>query len=325
MRVVLCMQGMRRIREVLAELLPEDDVDECAADAVADVAATADVLVPTIAPVTAAAFAGPRVKLVQQFGVGLDSIDIPAATRAGVLVANVPSSGTGNAESVAEFAVAQMLMLCRRIPQAMTRFAERRVGGPVGTCLWESTVVILGYGGVGQEIARRLAGFGVRVIAVSRHGPDGGRVRDAAVPLAAHVTPDALGQILPEADFLVVGAPASAENVGLVGRELLGLLKPGAWLVNVARGPVVDYEALCDALASGRLAGAALDVFWQEPFDPGDPLLGLNVIATPHVAGVTDRSFRGIGEAVAANVERIRRGELPADCANPEAGTGRLS
>lgn len=325
MRVVLCMRGMRWIADLLAEQLPDDEVLECAPEEVPRIARDADVLVPTIAPITAEAFEGPRLKLVQQFGVGLDSVDLDAATRAGVPVANVPSLGTGNAESVAELAIAHMLMLGRRIPEAMQRFREGRVGGPVSECLWERTALILGYGGVGEAIARRLAGFGMRVIAVSRHGPGGARPRDPSVPLDRHVSLRELGAVLPLADFLVVGAPASTDNIGLVDRAMLAACRPGVWVVNVARGPVIDYEALLEALRSGQVAGAGLDVFWEEPFAPDDPLLAENVIATPHVAGVTHRSFRGIGEAVAANVERVRRGELPVDCANPVVGTGRLA
>jgi phosphoglycerate dehydrogenase-like enzyme len=94
--------------------------------------------------------------------------------------------------------------------------------------------------------------------------------------------------------------------------------------VNIARGTVIDYDALLEALRSGQIAGAGIDVFWQEPFNPNDPLLEQNVIATPHLGGVTDRSLRGIGQAVAANVERIRRGEEPLCWANPEAGCRRL-
>ena len=125
--------------------------------------------------------------------------------------------------------------------------------------------------------------------------------------------------MLGEADYIVVAAPATADNIGLVGADVLARVKPGAYLVNIARGPVIDYDALLEALRDGRLAGAGLDVFWREPCDPDDPLFAYNVIATPHVGGVTQESLQGIGDAVVRNIERLRRGELPANCANPDA------
>ena len=325
MRVGLCVRGFTRILEILQEVLPKDEVFECSRSEVIDVAGEVDVLIPTVAPIPATAFAEPRLKLVQQYGVGLDSVDIPAATRAGVLVANIPSAGTGNAESVAELAIAHMLMLSRHLPIAFERFREKRVGSPLGGCLWERTIVILGFGGIGQEIARRLAGFGTKIIAVSRHGPDGARNRDASIHVDEHVGTDRLGDAVAEADYLVVAAPASPENIGLVGEAVFQRIKRGAYIVNIARGPVIDYDALLAALRDGRVAGAGIDVFWNEPFDPDDPLLKENVIPTPHVGGSTERSLVGIGRAVAANIEQLRRGEIPSGCANPEAGLGRLS
>ena len=236
----------------------------------------------------------------------------------------MPSVGTGNAESVAELAVLHMLMLSRDIPTAFRRFRDRRVGSPLGDCLWTSTVVILGYGGIGEEIARRLAGFGTRIIAVSRHGPGGTRTRDPSVRVDLHVGAEAIGDAVAEADYVVVAAPASPENIGLVDAAVFARMKPGTYVVNIARGPVIDYDALLAALREGRVAGAGIDVFWKEPFDPDDPLLKENVIATPHVGGATERSLTGIGKAVAANIERVRHGEMPAFCANPEAGRDRI-
>ncbi|MGR8920351.1 MAG: 2-hydroxyacid dehydrogenase [Gammaproteobacteria bacterium] len=321
MRVALCIRGLSRILETLERALPGDEVIECGPEDIVRLSPELDVIVPTVAPVPNAAYAAPRLKLVQQFGVGLDVVDLPAATAAGVLVSNVPSGGSGNAESVAELAIALMLMLSRDLPEAMRCFGQRRFGAPVRDCIWGSTVCIVGFGGIGREVARRLAGFGVRIVAVSRRGP---ARDDGTVAVDRHVAADGLAEAVAEADYVVVAAPATPENVGLFDAALFAQMKPGAFLVNVARGPVVDYDALVGALDSGRLAGAGLDVFWHEPFDPQDPLFGYNVIATPHIGGSTVRSFNGIGAAVAANLERLRRGELPLNCANPEAGRGRL-
>ena len=219
---------------------------------------------------------------------------------------------------MAEFAIAQMLMLARDMPRGIDAFREKRLGVPLGRSLWKSTVVILGYGGIGQEIARRLAGFGVRIIAISRRGPGRGTANDSSVFVDRHVAQDEMLDVIGEGDYVVVAAPASAENLGLVNGQVFAHMKRGAFILNIARGPVIDYESIVAALESGQVGGAALDVFWSEPFDPNDRLLEHNVIATPHIAGVTDTSFAGIGAAVAANIERIREGAKPKNCANPE-------
>lgn len=324
MRIGLCVRGFRRALELLRAALPADEVFECAAAEVDGAAQEADVLIPIMSRVGPAALASPRLRLVQQFGVGLDIIDVAEASAAGVLVANVPSVGTGNAESVAELAIAHLLMLSRQLPLAFERFREGRFGTPLGASLWRSTVAILGYGGIGEEVARRLAGFEARVIAISRHGPTGNRPRDPRVPLALHVAAGDAARVIGEADHVVVAAPATAGNLGLVDARLIAAMKRGVFLVNIARGPVIDYDALLAGLRSGQVAGAGLDVFWREPFDPADPLLAENVIATPHVGGVTGASLEGIAAAVAANIDALRRGQVPACCVNPQvAGTRR--
>ncbi len=323
MRIAVCIR-VNRLCEILEQQLPDDEIFDCDRSEVIELAPTVDVFVPTISPISAAAFADGRLKLVQQFGVGLDTVDIPAATRAGVLVANVSSVGTGNAESVAELAIAHMLMLSRRIPDAIDGFRKGRVGATLGQCLWGGTVAILGYGGIGEEIARRLAGFGMKIIAVSRYGPSGPRERDSSVRLDEHVGAEKMGDAVADADFIVVAAPATPENIGLIGESVFARMKPSALIINIARGPVIDYQALLRALREGRVAGAGLDVFWSEPFNPDDPLLSENVIPTPHIGGGTERSLLGIGRAAAENIHRVQRGELPLCCVNPEVGVGRL-
>ncbi len=319
MKIGLCVTGATRILTELRAHLPQDEIIEADASGVLALAAECDVLIPIMTAIPAAAFAGTPVKLVQQYGVGLEGVDVEAATRAGVWVANVPSLGTGNAESVAELAIALMMMLGRDLPGAFARFRAGRFGAPLGQALWRSTVLILGYGGIGEEIARRLSGFDARVIAVSRHGPQGKRPRDASVALAQHLSFAALDQVIGSADYVVVAAPASADNVGLVNAAMVARMKRGVFIVNIARGPVIDYDALLDGLRSSHIAGAGLDVFWREPFPADDPLLAQNVIATPHIGGVTVASLEGIGARAAAGIEALRRGELPPNCVNPAA------
>ncbi len=318
MRILVCHKGYKRIIEALEELLPGDEIVECERSEIAAQAQESDVVVPIVAPLPPEVYQSKRLRLIQQYGVGLDPVDIPAATRAGIPVANIPSGGTGNAESVAELTIALMLMLARSIPEALQRFRDGMLGATMGRTIEGSTVTILGYGDIGQEVARRLAGWRARVIAVSRHGPDGARPRDPAIPLDLHVDASKAADAVAEADFVVVGAPATPENIGLVGRELFARMKPAAFVVNVARGPVIDYDALLEALREGRLAGAGLDVYWTEPYPPDDPLFQYNVITTPHIGGGTDLSLRGIAMAFAKQIDRLRGGEALVAVANPE-------
>lgn len=317
MKIYFCRDGLRIIRELLQRELPDDEVLECAPERLAAVVGEADVLIPTITPLREEFLGAGRVRLIQQFGAGLDAVDIPAATRNGIPVANVPAAGTGNAESVAEMAVLLMLTLARRFPETQQSIREGRVATPTGWALKGRTAVIVGYGGIGRETARRLAGFEMRVLAVSRRGPKDSP-EEKAIPVAHHYAQAGLHEALREADFVILAPPLNDDTRGLMGAAEFACLKPSAYVVNVARGGVVDYDALMAALREQRVAGAGLDVFWQEPIDPRDPLFGYNVIGTPHVGGATDLSLRGIARRVAENIERVRRGELPANCANPE-------
>ena len=317
MRVCLCIRGAVKILAALRDALPQDEILECAPQEVPDVARDVDVLVPTVARIDEAALASPRLRLVQQFGAGLDGVDVEAASRHGVYVANVPSGETANADSVAELAILLMLALARKLPRAQENLRERRLGAPVGTTIMGKTVTIVGFGGIGRALVRRLRGFDVRIIAVSRHGPRGD---DGGVDL--HLPTSALREALEQADFVIVATPLNDETRGLIGREAFACMKQGAFLVNVARGPIVDREALLEALESKKLSGAGLDVFWQEPPDPADPIFSFETVATPHVGGATDKSFREIAREIAANVERVRRGEVPRNCVNASAVEG---
>jgi phosphoglycerate dehydrogenase-like enzyme len=310
-RICLCRRGIGRILDLLRADLPEDEVLECSPAEVPDFARTVEVLVPLVVPVGERALASPRLRLVQQFGAGLDGVDVEAASAHGVYVANVPSGETANADSVAELAVLLVLALARRLPQALENVRAGRLGTPVGTTLKGKTVLIVGFGDIGRAVARRLRPFGVRLLAVSRRGP-----RGAETEADLHVPTSSFQATLPQADFVVVATPLGPATEGLVGAEAFASMKRGAFLVNVARGAVVDREALLEALASGRLGGAGLDVFWQEPPDPADPIFSHAVIATPHIGGATDLSLREIAAAVAANVNRLRHGEVPRNCVN---------
>jgi phosphoglycerate dehydrogenase-like enzyme len=318
MRIYFCREGMGYLRDILQHELPDDEILDCAPEKVSEVARDADVLIPTVSKIEAAAFTSPRLKLVQQYGAGLDSVDIPAATQAGVYVANIPSAGTGNAESVAELSLFFMLALARKYPQAKESIEQKRLGTPMGQTLKGRTAAIIGYGGIGREVAQRLAGFEMkRVLAVSKRGPKD-TPEENAIPVDFHGTLDNMHDVLREADFVIVAPPLNDETRGLIGQAEFACMKPGAFIINVARGPVLDYDAFLAALKEERIAGAGLDVFWEEPFDPSDPIFSYNVISTPHFGGATDLSLHGIGKKVAENINRIRNGEAPLNCFNPE-------
>lgn len=318
MKVYLCNKGYRFINDMLGELVPDAEILECLPDEIATSATDANVLIPTINPIGEKELALPNLKLVQQFGAGLDTVNIDAATENGVYVANVPAAGTGNAESVAEIAVLHMLLLARRYHEAQQSIKAKKVSSPISWSLKNRTALIVGYGGIGREVARRLSGFEMTIMAISRSGPKGAAA-DSPVHVDLHTTRDGLHELLPQADFVVLAPPLNDDTRGLMSSAEFALMKSGAFVINVARGGVIDDAALVAALATGQIAGAGLDVFIKEPCDPEDPLFQYNVTATPHIGGATDLGLQGIARGVAENIKRVARGEVPLNCVNADA------
>lgn len=282
MRIGFLGGGFPDAQRALRELLPGDELGS------AEEMGSVDVLVPTMRTVDAAVLdeMGPR--LVQQFGAGVEGVDLDAARERGVAVANIPSGATGNAAGVAEIAVLHLLALARGLAQGQAALAAGRLGEPMGLGLDGRTVAVLGMGQIGREVARRLEAFGCEVAGIGRGD-------------------DLLGT-LADADDLVVCLPLTGQTRGIVGRAALEALGPG-FVVNVGRGPLIDYDALLAALRDGTVRGAGLDVFWEEPIDPEDPILEQNVSATPHVGGLTERAWWGNARGFADNVNRLRAGE----------------
>jgi D-3-phosphoglycerate dehydrogenase len=248
-------------------------------------------------------------------GAGVDMIPVEAATAHGVLVANVPGA---NAHTVAEHVLLSLLHLARRRGSVQARlqtgpegWAAARALADTGFELPGRTIGLVGYGHVGQAIARLCSGLGMRVLAHSRSGARTG------APAAEHVE---LRALLSRSDFVVLACPLTPETRGLIGASELAAMRPGASLVNVARGPVVQEAALIDALRSGRLAGAALDVFDVQPLREDHPYRQMEqVLLTPHVAGITEDSMRRMGLGAALAVEHLLRGDVPPNCINPQA------
>lgn len=317
MRVMICTTHFPHCAEVLRQHLPDDTIIACPAEQVVERAAEADVLVPAMYRVDARVIENTSATLINQFGVGIEGVDIPAATRRGIYVANVPGhEGAGNAASVSEHAIFLMLSLARHYPQAQESIHKRVLGAPLGTALMGKTVAILGVGSIGRQLALRLKPFQVRLLGIKQHPSEALKNELGLDFLGAQGD---LAQVLEQADFVVLALPVTPSTRAMMDAAAFAGMKDKAFVINVARGPVIDHDALVDALAQGRIAGAGLDVFWDEPTDPDDPLFQYNVIATPHTAGVTDLSYNDIARGLAANVNRIRAGQPPINCANLEA------
>lgn len=232
-----------------------------------------------------------KLKVVGRAGIGVDNIDVEAATEHGVVVINTPDA---NAVSAAELALAHMFSLCRRIPaaDASVKAGEWARSRYTGTELTGKTLGVIGYGTIGRIVAARALGLKMKVVA---HDP----FVSAEIYAAHGVQPLALDDLLGESDFVTLHCPLIEATRNLLNRERLALMKKGARLINCARGGLVDEEALHDALVSGHLAGAALDVFLKEP--PGSsPLLALpNVECTPHLGASTEEAQYAVGVEIA--------------------------
>lgn len=176
----------------------------------------------------------------------------------------------------------------------------------MGLGLKGKTVGLIGLGGIGKALAKRLAAFDMRLIGIKQHiDPDFAKAHH----LEWLGTLNELPTLLQQADFVVLSLPDSPETHHILNSQTFSQMKPGSFLVNLGRGGLIEKDALEAALKSGHLAGAGLDVFWQEPPDPADPIFQQNIIATPHIGGVTDISVQGIFEAACDNIRRLQAGE----------------
>jgi D-3-phosphoglycerate dehydrogenase / 2-oxoglutarate reductase len=257
--------------------------------------------------------AGVNLKVVARAGIGLDNVDVEAATRRGVMVVNAPQS---NIVSAAEHTMALLLAQARNIPQAhaalkqgtweRSRYRGVEVAG--------KTIGIVGLGRVGAMVAQRALGFGMRVIAFDPYVP-----KERARELGADLMPT-LEALLVQADFVTVNLPKTADTVGLIGARELSLMKEGARIVNTARGGIVDEESLAKALEEGHIAGAALDVFVEEPAI-GNPLFAFDeVVVTPHLGASTVEAQDKAGTTIAEMVSLALRGEFVPYAVNVSAG-----
>lgn len=307
---VRLIEPVRKRLTIPCEIISGDEV------AILDRLGDADVLV-SMAFTKELAAAGNRLRLVQVPGAGLDRID-RSQLRAGLYLANA----YGHEAGIAEYTVGTMLALTRsfcRLDQKLRAGeweSQWAIGSPAPP-LWPElagkTLGILGYGHIGEALARRAQAFDMTVCAVRRHA-------QASPPhgLAFLGGPERLDELLARSDYLAITLSLSAETRGLIDARRLGLMKPQVYLINVARAEIVDEQALYDALANGRLAGAALDVWYRYPTGAGTtqpanaPFHELsNVIMTPHVSGWTEGMIEARAGVIAENIARTARGEKP--------------
>jgi phosphoglycerate dehydrogenase-like enzyme len=254
-----------------------------------------------------------RLVAVGRAGIGHDKIDLPTCTANDVAVFNSPDGLTG---STASAALVLMLALARRLPMLQRMARECRwdlQNNALGEDLEGKTLGIVGLGKTGMELVRMVAPFSMRVIAYSPHA-DPSAARSLGVALAG-----TLDEVLRESDFISLHGRLNERTRGMIGRRELGLMKATAFFINVARGEMVDQSELARCLREGRIAGAGLDVFEEEPLPADDPLIGLeNVILTPHWLASTRQAIRTTMSSVIEGMICVSRGELPKNLLNPE-------
>ena len=253
---------------------------------------------------------GAKLKVIARAGVGVDNIDVAAATRRGVPVVNAPAAST---ISVAELTLAHMLSLARQIPQAhgSTSAGRWEKKGFEGTELFGKTLGLVGSGRIGAEVASRAKAFGMRTIAYDPYLP-------AAVAAERGIELVSLEALLLDADFVSIHAALTDETRHLIGAKQLSLMKRSAFLVNCARGGIVDESALAASLRNEELAGAALDVYETEP-PVGSPILAAkHTSLTPHLGAATREAQIRVGETIAEEVLRVLAGENPRFVVNRE-------
>ena len=275
--------------------------------------------------------ATPRLAAISNFAVGVDNVDLEAATRAGIPVGHTPGVLT---ETTADLAFALLMAAARRVAEGdrFVRANRWRAWTPrmlLGHDVWGATLGIIGWGAIGQAVARRGAAFGMRVLYVVRDRSSSGKppARKGRPAAAAQARADSaqppervdLERLLAESDFVSIHVPLTSETRHLIGSHELAAMKQGAFLINTARGPVVDQAALAIALTSGRLGGAGLDVTEVEPIKPDDPLLKLpNVVITPHIGSASHATRLRMAEMAVDNLIEALAGRMPRFCANPQ-------
>ena len=256
--------------------------------------------------------AADRLKVISRTGVGYDAVDVPAATKRGIIVTTTPGV---NRHAVADWALALILCCARKVPENLAEVRRGAWARHEGTDLAEKTLGVMGLGTIGKEVAKRGKAFGMRLLAFDL-------VQDPKFAEEQGIAYVPLEDLLRQSDFVSIHCFLNESTRHLINAERLALMKPTAFLINTARGGIVDTEALCHALQVKRIAGAGLDVFEGEPLRADSPLRALeNVYLTPHCAGSTTDARERSGTTAADNLIRALRGERPQGIVNPEVLT----
>ncbi len=309
-------RGLSKIREHFEVDLWTDEAPP-PKDVIIERVRDVDALVSLLTdPIDAEVFdAAPKLRIVSQYAVGYDNIDVKEATKRGIYVTNTPGVLT---ETVADFTFALMLAVARRVVEADKYVREGRwkvAWHPLmmlGSDVYGRTLGIVGMGRIGSAVARRAKGFGMRILYY-----DSVRREELERELGAEFVD--LDRLLEESDYVSLHVPLTPETYHLIGEEQLRKMKPTAFLINTARGKVVDQKALYRALKEGWIAGAGLDVFEQEPIPPDDPLLKLdNVVLAPHAASASHETRSRMAEMVAENLIAFLNGKVPPNLVNKE-------
>ena len=310
MLVIFCgTQFPEAPRAIRGKLRRFADVEVCAEEDVDAAIGRADVLIPAMVRIHDRHLErARRLRLIQQFATGVEGVDLAGASARGIPVCNIPAGETGNASAVAEIALLHLVALLRRYREAAENVQRGWLGVPVGRGLAGKRVVVLGLGAVGTEVVRRLVAYDASVVCVSRRGQTDGLATARALGAQGYLPLEELAAALAGADALVICLRYSAEHANLVSRKELAAMNPRGVVVNVARGGLLDHDAICEALDSGHLVGAGLDVYWEEPPDARDRFFKHETSTTPHIGAVTEEVYGRMADVVADNLERLRSG-----------------
>ena len=253
-------------------------------------------------PVSARAIeAAAELKIIARFGVGVDNVDIEAATRQGIIVTNAVGA---NADAVADYVFCLMLSLARNMQEASSIVPQGEWQPMRGVEIYQKTLGVVGTGNIGRRVIRRAAGFDMRVL-----GSD--VIQNETLKREYGVEYVTLDRLLGESDFVTLHVPVVPQTVGMIGEAQLALMKPTAYLINTARGRILNEDALLKALKARQIAGAALDVFTEEPPEKSELFSLPTVIATPHIASSTLEAMRKVDQNCIENVTSVLRGTDP--------------
>lgn len=258
-----------------------------------------------------------NIKLIQQFGIGYENVDIKYASKRGVLVFNAPTIGTYNAVSVAELSLFFILGLARDYNGCVNSINHGIANQPMGSSVFGKKFGVAGLGGIGLEIVKLLKAVGGEIYGLKHSKPANGYAESLGIKFAGTVDED-FKYILPLVDYVILAVPLAENTENMINDETVSLMKKGSFIINVGRAGLINKNSLIKGLKSGKIKGAGLDVFWEEPVHISDEIFHFNVIATPHIGGATYESISDISRICAKNINNwLNSGDLT-NCVNKD-------